>query len=205
MRRTCMTTALGLLMTAAAAQGSLLFNGGVADYSNGNEFAQWLQTEDFQLGGNGTLESASFDWFAFDRSTWDGVLEWFIFDDNGGVPGSVVASGNGDNVVNAGLGNVNGWEYFRTDFDFTPQVNVNGSQTYWFGLHLSGDYGTRDDIYWSTSTQSYGSAGIESNGGTQDNWSNNGQHHAFRLYGVPEPTTAVLLAASALTALRRRR
>ena len=68
----------------------------------------------------------------------------------------------------------------------------------------------RDEIYWSTTTPGVGSTGQESSSGTFNNWSNNGQHHAFYLTGqkVPEPASVLgLLAIGALgagSALKRK-
>ena len=69
----------------------------------------------------------------------------------------------------------------------------------------------RDEIYWETTDVglgAFGSTGIESNGGTFNNWFDNAQHHAFYLTGVPEPSSVVLaglgLAALAGCVWRRR-
>jgi hypothetical protein len=68
--------------------------------------------------------------------------------------------------------------------------------TYWLGIHAAADFDSRDDIYWITTDPTVGN-GMESLGGTMDNWFLNGQEHAFYLIGnagaVPEPATWAMM------------
>lgn len=158
-------------------------NGGVPNDVSGNEMTYWLQTEDFVLGEDVLLSDVHFYLFAFQVDAWDGSLEYFIFADNGGEPGALITSGQAANMDAQDLGNGTYGPRFAVSFDLDNPVPLMGGETYWLGLHANGDYDTRDDVYWESGSEGFGSTGVESMGGTQDNWVNNGQHHWFLLTG----------------------
>ena len=209
MKNLSQISCVAALLCLGGVANAQIFNGGGPDQANGNEMTAWLQTEDFVLGSSDTLGSVKF-WGIEVPGAWDGTIEWWVFNDSGGTPGSTVASGTGVNITHTatGITGLFGFldEYVYT-FDLNAPVALNGGTTYWLGLHASADY-TGDGVYWETTSAGFGSTGIESQGGTQNNWFNNGVQHAFELYStVPEPGTFVAIGMGlvGLTIARRRK
>jgi hypothetical protein len=208
-------TTLGLLLLAIPRAGSaqIIFNGGAPDQLNGNEMTQWVQYNDFAFAGSQTVGEIDF-WAIVGSPGYNGSISWFVTNDNAGVPGTTLFSGNQAAVVTLTGNTVNG--------DLAESLNklfVNftlGAGTYWLGLHngpLTDD--TRDEYYWETTSAGFGGAGEEDIAPFGDNsYGNNGQDHAFELLGtpnevspVPEPASMTLLAFGlvGMAAGRRRR
>ncbi len=103
---------------------------------------------------------------------WDGTVEYFIFEDDLGIPGTLIASGNGINVdkVDTGFDGFFG-DRFAYSFDLEDGVLLEADKHYWLGLHLASGF---DDV--STSIGWEGVCnGCEGNahtsgGGTFNNW-----------------------------------
>lgn len=213
-----------LALAVQIAEAEVIFDNGGPDQQSGSEFTQWVQSEDFMVGQPpvnlmfvqpAILLTDCHFWTIEGYGTnsggnlWDGTLEYWVFADNGGAPGAIIDSGFGQNIVRTGTGVIvlESYNEFVYDFDMEQPVPLVAGSTYWLGLHLASDYIDRDEIYWETTNQglgAFGSTGNESEGGTFDNWFNNGQHHAFYLT-TPEPATVCLLGLGALSLLRRKR
>jgi len=188
--------------TAASAQ---VYVNGTPDLSNGNEMTQWLQAENFTLGASDTIGAVRF-WSIDDPlAVFDGNVDWWIFNDAAGTPGSIVASGTQTTVSRVATGrNFGGFlDEYVWDFAITPTA-VTGGTMYWLGMHVNSDY-TRDEIYWEAGAGGAAPTGMESDGGTMTNWSGNGTEHAFELYAVPEPSSLIALGGLAVLALAARR
>ncbi|MBA3725772.1 MAG: PEP-CTERM sorting domain-containing protein [Armatimonadetes bacterium] len=191
---------------AGAASAQLIYGNGPPDQQNGNEMTQWLQAENFNLSGNSTLGWIRFWTIEVPNAAYDGNVDWFVFDNNGGIPGSIVDSGSVSNPSKTFLqsGILGSFDEYVYDLDIAD-VNLTGSTDYWLGLHINADYGSRRDIYWESGGGN-APTGQESDGGTMNNWSGNGTEHAFELYGpVPEPSSLVALGVLGALMLRRRK
>lgn len=199
---------IALLAIGASAQATVVYNNGAPNSSSGNDATAWLQAENFSIAGGAVINHATVYLAGVGGiGSWDGTLNYYFFSNAGGQPGALLASGSGTNVATADTGNpwCCGGNAFAFDFDVNPFAAAAGA-TYWFGIHTSSDF-NRDDIYWVT-TNANSANGMESAGGTMNNWYNNGQEHAFSLAGnnrVPEPGTMFLMAAGAFAAFARRR
>ncbi len=197
---------LGVAMMASSSMASI-YDNGPANFFDGNEMTAWLQSEDFMLNGNAVANGATFcllnTLVGSNNANWDGSLQWYIFNDSGGQPGAIHASGNAQNIVITFAGTINGFDHYGVAFDFGQNVALTGSTQYHLGLHMAADYNSRDELYWGTTNYNATQTGWESSGGTMNNWFNNGQEHCFTL--VPTPSTAALLGLGGLAAVRRRR
>lgn len=210
--RTC--GAVIALTAGLASAGSLFSNGpalydnGSANFTSGNELAQWLQTEDFTLSANASVGSATFSLLntivGNNNANWDGGLQWWIFDSAGTTPGNVIATGNAQNV-SVNYVTTSGFDFYDVAFDFGTGVALSANTQYFFGLHMANDFDSRDELYWGSTNFNNTGTGQESDGGTMDNWVDNGTEHAFTLGPVPAPGTAVLLGLGGLVGARRRR
>jgi len=193
--------AIALLVASPMAYGVIVYDNGGPDQENGNECTEWLQADNFQLASPATIGAAEF-WTGED-GPWDGTLNWWIFNNDAGQPGSILASGAGAGVTKVATGTqlLFGVEY-KYDFSLAGVPTLAAGTTYWFGIHLSSDW-NRDEIYWETTAPTSGN-GHESDGGTMDNWGNNGLEHAFNLSGVssvPDACSTAMLLGLALTFL----
>ena len=192
------------LLLVPALWAGLIYDNGAPNGVFGNEMTAYIQAEDFTLAAPTTLTGVRF--WAFDLSpvSYAGSIAWRIYADNSGEPGAVIAS---DVVVPTRVWDHDSW-FTSYQHDFTLAVAL-GAGTYWLGLH-NGDLTLTDGwYYWETAGLNATLTGHEDNLFDTDGWYDNGQEHAFQLYGgvVPEPSTWLLLGAGFiwLAALARRR
>jgi hypothetical protein len=190
----------------------IAFDNGQPDLQSGYEATNWVEADDFAFSSDTLLTGVNL-WTVEDPyKNWDNTLEYFIFENAAGQPGSLIASGNGVNVTKTSTGrNLRGYNEFAYSFDLLNPISVLANIGYFLGLHFSSDY-DRDEIYWETTSTStgFGSSSYNSYLGNLNNWSNNGTQLAFQLKGdtqpVPEPITILgTLAAGGIgTVLRRK-
>ncbi|MEO9468492.1 MAG: hypothetical protein ABJG61_06035, partial [Parasphingorhabdus sp.] len=191
--------ALMAFAATSTVQAATVYDNGGPDGVGGNETTRWFQAEDFSLAADASIVSAGVYLGTFDGTlgVWDGSFEYNIFSDAAGTPGASLASGSviattSDSGVATGFGTGNS---FLFEFDLNSAFAATAGTTYWFSIHASTDF-DRDELYWVTSGSNGTSFGEESDGGTFDNWFNNGNEHAFYLSdtavnmgAVPEPAT----------------
>jgi len=115
---------------------------------------------------------------------WDGSLEYWIFSDEAGKPGNILASGQAADLMTDFLGG--GPIVYRTEvwFDLQEDFLAEAGVTYHLGLHanIGGGY-NEDFVYWQEASPGFGNTGNQSHDGTLDNWSNNSREHYFLLSG----------------------
>jgi hypothetical protein len=183
-----------------------IFDNGAPNYSNGREMTYWTEADDFTLDESTTLGSAQFSLLDTNGglNLWDGSLSWWIYVDDGGMPGTLHANGYADQLDVTFDQEVNGWDFYDFSFEFGDGgVNVSGGTTYWLALHAALDWTNRDDLYWATTGANGTHGAVEQQGGSGD-WSTNGDQYAFALYGVPAPGAVVLFAIAGAGSRRRR-
>lgn len=193
--------------------GSTAVNTGQGNVINGDVIA----ADDFQLGSGNVVQSASFDLFLIQPAVWDGVLSWAILSDAAGLPGTSIASGAGLNVMRTPLGTLtlgpNTLAFEEVKFDLGLSGVLLGAGTYWLGLNTSDPTGGFAQVAWARAADLTPilNPPAHSIGGLADPWDANGAgaewNLAFRLEGVPEPSTISLLGLglAALSLVRRRR
>ena len=168
---------------------SLLYDNGQGTQLGGSAIGHFLAADDFVLGTDANLTSASVDILERHHSVdglWDGTVKWWILYDNGGEPGVVKASGTGQNISPSTPVFP---PYFTVDFEFGQEVSVERYKTYWLVLHFQSDF-DRVSVFWEFS--SFTNNNISYSGGELVNGAPdfNGMYggpgvydKAFRLYG----------------------
>lgn len=154
-----------------------LFNGGGPDFLNGNEMTLWIQGEDFDLPAPATVQYIRF--WTIEFGPWDGTCVVRFYADDSGVPGNLIFASLGNVQSRSDLGD----GYFEYWVEVPGGANVPAGRS-WVGLHMSSDCSTRDEIYWATTSKGYGAAGHEDLECISGLTFNNGQQHAFELYGT---------------------
>jgi len=101
-----------------------------------------ILADDFVLAGNSVVTDAHFIVEKNGGGLGIEPLLYFIFADNGGVPGDVIESGTAQDVQLMFLADADeGDEQFEVWFDFEDPVPLDGGVTYWFGLKYTEDFG----------------------------------------------------------------
>ncbi|MDD5327624.1 MAG: PEP-CTERM sorting domain-containing protein [Phycisphaerae bacterium] len=196
-----------LALTLATKAEYIAFDNGKPSIYYFNSVMDRLLADDFTVTQDTILTKGCF-WTMEDHILlWDGTLEYFIFANASGMPGTIISSGNGQNVVKNATGRVTpGGDEYKYYFEFGTPIDLDAGETYWFGLHMDADYtGWPYHILWSNSIAGLGYNCYESLGGTLDNWVNVGNQQAFYLEAVPEPGTACLLVMGSLALVKRNR
>ena len=193
MSKTVRTLLMGLF-TACLLNAGLIYNNGLPNGIGGSEMSQWNEAASFTLGSAASLTNVRF-WDV--QGSYYGSIHWQIYTDGGGLPGSLLYSGDATPTqvvdTSARCCSLTG---YRDDFS-VGSLALSGGVTYWLALHngpLSHD--SLDRVYWaSTGTSPYGSASYDL---TSDGvWVGQTYAKAFELFGdsgssAPEPDTIAL-------------
>ena len=187
-----------------------IFDGGAPDLVNAFEMTVAVEADDFELSEDQVLTDVHFWACDLDKPAWDGTtLQWWIFADNAGLPGTIVDNGDGVvvNVNPTGRLVAGICPEYEVDFDLDDPVPLTGGVRYWLGLHLTDTFDTTFE-YWENGSPGFGNPGVASVGGTFDNWQSTAPHRAFFLTGhgdvvggelLPIESTSLLLASAQST------
>jgi len=113
----------------------VIFDNGAPSDEVINSLTCCVFADDFDFSEDQLLTDVHF--WTQESGPWDNTLEYFIFEDDGGLPGSLITSGNGANIqkVDTGFAGFGG-ERFEYSFDLEDPVLLDGGIKFWFGLHL---------------------------------------------------------------------
>jgi hypothetical protein len=129
-----------------------VYENGASTHSGGSDVGQFIVADDFSLPAAATVSGASVDVNDGPASDpnrrWDGTVEWWLFASNSGLPGSLIASGIGGNIVQRNIVESHlGFRDFTVDFDFGEDIALPAGETFWLGLHMQADY-SRVSVLW---------------------------------------------------------
>jgi len=159
--------ALGLVVSFpffARADDVIYDNGRPPRYFHGFEMTQWIEADDFRVSADATLTGVFFyDLEDPQALGYQGEIDWILYADALGQPGTVLASGAavGDQVTRILLHrNANGiYDHYSNSFQISPGVNLIAGTTYWLGLHNGPlTFTTRAEFYWQTTKRNKTSA-----------------------------------------------
>jgi hypothetical protein len=180
------------------AHSQIIYDNGPPNQQNGNEMTMWIQAEDFHVATAMTLGSVHFWDIELPGTAYQGEIDWGIYSNAGGSPGTLLASGAaiGGAVTRTFIqhGVLGQFDEYSDSFNITP-FGLAAGTTYWLGLHNGPlSFQTRSEFYWETTNANGTFTGHELIAPFNGSWADNGQEHAFQLDGVvPEPSTWALL------------
>jgi hypothetical protein len=200
--------ALGLAVADGAANAAVIYDNGGPNQPTGTGATRSVNADDFTLGAGGAVGGAGVYITGIGGiGHWDGTVDYFVFADNSGSPGAVLASGSGQNATTTDTGMAMGGlhDIFLVEFDLESVFDAAAGTTYWLGIHLAADFDWGNTIYWVTTAANGTNPSKRAFEGSLDNW---GDHiwpydpmgQAFFLTGgervsVPEPSALALLGA----------
>jgi len=185
---------------------NVIYDNGLPNLINAANVGNFVSASDFVIADDTTLTDVHLWMCERTNQVWDGTIEWWIFEDAAGSPGTIFAEGDGvlidkiltvDTFLDCTLSEL--W------FDLDNSVELEGGTTYWLGLHLEGNF-VSDIVLWATADPNGSLPLHASSGGTFDNWIVPGgvfEEVAFFLTGhskivggefLPIDSTALMLA-----------
>ncbi|AOW77657.1 hypothetical protein A3Q34_12825 [Colwellia sp. PAMC 20917] len=189
---------IGLTLTIGgiANAGLIYDNGGPSTYS-AYSIGSSETADDFILATAYDINSVEFYFQNFNGITgWGQDITYSFYNDNSGSIGSLIATGNGQNVtaVDSGLAWCCGGNAWEVNFDLASTISLNAGH-YWLGL--TGASGSSP--WWVTTSAISGYSG-KINGSTVAN------DFAFSLSSqdVPEPSTLAIFALGMIGLASRR-
>ncbi len=137
------------LSFAGVAHAGVVYDNGSPNGDVGYPPTSWVIAEDFSFSTDVVVTGAGIYFSGLDE--WDGTVTYGIFSNNSGMPGSVLASGSGQNIStsNTGTPSCCGDNIYLLSFDLSSDFAAVAGSTYWLGLHLSDDFDYKA-VYWSS-------------------------------------------------------
>ena len=176
--------ALLLHAEPVSSQAILLYDNGDSDYVGGFEMTRFTVADDFEVYVSAEASRGAFamaDLTCTFPANWDGHLRWWIFEDDGGIPGSTIATGYAPEVsVSLVWDNCPSAAHYSVQFKLGQMVSLSSGVRYWLALRMALDWSSNDGLYWSSTQQGGFSPGVSSQWGT-DPWSTVGLEHSFRI------------------------
>lgn len=203
-----------LCWSASPAAADIVYDNGVPSTPTHLSTAPFISlgavADDFTLASSTMLTGAQVylghEEGLLDEGPLGGPLNWYIFNDGGGVPGSVAASGQATPTITHILRGSDPdtdrpyWIDQLATFDFGSPFLASDSRPYWFGIEFAGTNGHH--LWMESAANSTGERYrvAQEAGDVNFTWSFSGGQGAFALVGsvaapgsVPEPSTWAMM------------
>ena len=150
---------------------NVIYDNGGPNLINAANVGDFVSASDFVIADDMVLTDVHL-WMCEQLGAWDGTIEWWIFEDAPGSPGTIFAEGNGVLVDKIPTGDVipSVCDVSELSFDLDNPVGLEGGITYWLGLHLKQDFSPPSVVFWATADPNGSLLVHASSGGTFDNW-----------------------------------
>lgn len=203
---------------ASTAQAVTIFDNGNPNTVNGRNLRNFVAADDFSFANQTTVNGAEiFLTSSISEAQWntngfETAYTYFLFDDNAGLPGSILDSGQ---VVNAAvstspLPSVLSFTLLLT-FDFDSAFTATAGDSFWLGLSTGNTF---TNTFWAQTNSSTGASGQQASDNDLEPpfaFLDIATDYAFRLTAepeLPEPGALALfgigLAGLALASKRRK-
>jgi hypothetical protein len=201
----------GILFAAAllgggAANAQVLYDNGAHIFGTaGVSMTDHLPANNFTLEADAVIGSIRFWTVELPGAVWDGSAQWFLFFDDGGKPGGIIAEGQGS-PTKTFVQTEGSWNLYQYDFDIAD-FGATGGEVYWLGLHVNQFFNNTEVIAWADGPNfDWNAPGGWTCLNGNFEWEYTGHEGAFQIYGTaPEPGSLLALGAMSLSLLRKRR
>ena len=134
----------------------VLFDNGPMNHVNGLGVTVAENADDFELSMSADTTSArigitDIDSMSFPEN-WDGLVKWFIYTDNAGLPGTRLMAGTGRDTSYVLESSFPPYEFYWLSFNLNRQVTLDVGVRYWFAINLNRSLTTTAGIGWAAST-----------------------------------------------------
>ncbi len=197
-------------MLAAGARADVILTNGSPNTITGDLMTGYIEANSFSLPSAAMITGVNFETLILQPETFQSTVTYFLYADNGGSPGTQLATGNvavGTTDLGPALFSST-YEAFGIDFSLSTPFSASAGTTYWLGLYDGALINTNGNAYWAVSTGGQG-AGMFLVSPYTGPWGSTGQApFYFQLTSgasasTPEPASTTLMAAGlAALALR---
>lgn len=145
----------------------VLFDNGPMNHINGLGVTVAENADDFELSMVADLTSATIGISDIDSMSfpdnWDGLVKWFIYSDNAGLPGTLLTAGSGRDTSYVLESSFPPYEFYWLSFNLNRKVTLDVGVRYWFAINLNRSLTTTAGIGWAASTDQNYSPGAFNN------------------------------------------
>ena len=124
----------------AFGEDNIIWDNGSADIG-WNQLGSNISADDFQLEQDTLVSGAHFWPCRIGTQVWDVPVQWYVYDDDSGKPGTMLFNGDGINIVGefTFTQHVQSCNEFEVSFDLDNPPSLESGIDYWFGFHAGPD------------------------------------------------------------------